>query len=564
MDKVQKRVWIVDDDETALILAEAVLTGQGFQVETFNDPLRAIQTLASSRPDLIVLDVMMPGLDGFEFCRRLRGDRMGRDVPVLIATSLGDIDSINRAYEAGATDFTTKPLNWTIETHRLRYMLRSAETAKVLQIKERETRMAKEDWERTFNSIPDVVTLLSPDLKVLRANAATAVALQKPIESLIGVHCYQLFQDSQEPCRDCPIMRVIETGAPASAEKNYRNPAADCLLTGTAVTDGKGQLLHVVHIARDQTKQKRAAIELERLNLHLIEASRQAGMAEVATGVLHNVGNVLNSVNVSADLLRDRLGRSHLHSLLKAIELLRDHSADLATFLTQDLRGKRLPEFLINLGDPLRAEQLSYQKELESLGKNIEHINQIVSMQQNYARFGGVTEVVDAGELLEDALRLTEVSLSRQGITLVREHADSVPVEADKHKVLQILVNLLRNAQQALTASDKIEKVLTVGIEEAEHGRVRIHVRDNGMGILPENLTRIFQHGFTTKKDGHGFGLHYGANIAKEMGGALVVRSDGRGQGATFILELPATGRETGCEASRQIQWAQPPGPFET
>jgi signal transduction histidine kinase len=147
---------------------------------------------------------------------------------------------------------------------------------------------------------------------------------------------------------------------------------------------------------------------------------------------------------------------------------------------------------------------------------------------------------------------------------LVREYADSVPVAVDKHKVLQILVNLLRNAQQALTASDKNEKVLTVGIGEAEDGRVRIQVRDNGIGVLPEDLTRIFQHGFTTKKDGHGFGLHYGANAAKEMGGTLVVRSEGRGQGATFILELPAPSRETGCQAPRQLQSAQRPGPSGT
>ena len=208
------------------MLAEEILGNSGFQVETFNDPARALASFAERNPDVIVLDVMMPGMDGFEFCSRLRGSPAGMDVPVLMTTSLDDTNSIDRAYEAGATEFATKPINWVIESHRLRYMLRAAEVARLLKAKEQETRLAKEDWERTFNSISDVVTLLSPDLKVLRANSATVKALQKPREAIIGRHCYQLFQESEERCGDCPIFRAGDSGVPSSPFSPGRRGAA--------------------------------------------------------------------------------------------------------------------------------------------------------------------------------------------------------------------------------------------------------------------------------------------------------------------------------------------------
>ena len=310
-------------------------------------------------------------------------------------------------------------------------------------------------------------------------------------------------------------------------------------------------------IFQDITEHKDSAAQLDRLNHQLMDASRQAGMAEVATGVLHNVGNVLNSVNVSANLLRDQLGRSQLQNLVKATQLLHEHAADNALFLTQDPRGLRLPGYLVKLVNQLNTEQQTYQRELDGLGKNIEHIKEIVSMQQSYARLGGMTEAFDARELLEDALRINEAALARHSIRLIREFVETPPVAVDKHKVLQILVNLVRNAKHAMIAAEKSEKQLTVSVQRADQGRVLIQVRDNGIGIPTENLTRIFQHGFTTKKEGHGFGLHSGANAAKEMGGALSVASDGPGHGAVFTLELPAASRQT-CPIPRQLQPAPP------
>jgi signal transduction histidine kinase len=262
-------------------------------------------------------------------------------------------------------------------------------------------------------------------------------------------------------------------------------------------------------------------------------------MAEVATGVLHNVGNVLNSVNVSTTLVGDKVKASKVTSLAKAATLLREHQGDLGAFLTQDPKGKQLPGFLITLATHLEAERAELLGELDALRQNVDHIKDIVAMQQNYARVSGVLETLPVQQLVEDALRINSAALDRHRIQLVRDFADVPPVQMDKHKVLQILINLIRNAKYAMDESRVRDKRLTIGIGMNGNGRVKVSVADNGVGIPPENLTRIFGHGFTTKRDGHGFGLHSGANAAKEMGGALYAQSAGVGQGATFVLELP-------------------------
>jgi PAS domain S-box-containing protein len=303
------------------------------------------------------------------------------------------------------------------------------------------------------------------------------------------------------------------------------------------VRDADGSLLWHGFLS-NITERKRSEAKIAALNKELIETSRQAGMAEVATGVLHNVGNVLNSVNISATLVADNIKRSRAANLSRVVTLLEEHASDLGSFLTQDSRGRQLPLYLHQLADQLRAEQQKSVAELELLRKNIDHIKDIVAMQQNYAKVSGLTEKISVADLVEDALQMNAAALKRHEVAVVREFKDVPVVTVEKHKVLQILVNLIRNAKYACDDSGRTDKRLEVRISSADEG-VRIAVQDNGIGIPPENLTRIFNHGFTTRKQGHGFGLHSGALAAKEMGGQLRVHSEGTGKGATFILDLP-------------------------
>jgi signal transduction histidine kinase len=300
----------------------------------------------------------------------------------------------------------------------------------------------------------------------------------------------------------------------------------------------------LVGIDLDITDRVEADERERQLQNQLRDASRQAGMAEIATNVLHNVGNVLNSVNISASLVADRVKKPRAAGLGKVVALLQQHEADLGAFVSADERGKHLPFYLSQLSEHLLLDQKIAVQELDSLRKNIDHIKEIVSMQQSYSKLVGVPERLAVSSLVDDALRMNVGAFNRHGVSVKCDFEDVPEIVVEKHKVLQILVNLLRNAKYACEAAERKDKYVDVRIAKHPDG-VQISITDNGVGILPEHMTRIFSHGFTTKKDGHGFGLHSGALTAKEMGGALRVMSAGPGSGATFTLELPLKSPET-------------------
>jgi signal transduction histidine kinase len=279
--------------------------------------------------------------------------------------------------------------------------------------------------------------------------------------------------------------------------------------------------------------------QLEKANAELVESSRLAGMAEVATGVLHNVRNVMTTVNVASALVVDRVNKSKSSGLAKLATLFRDHENDLSAFLTQDAKGKQVIDYVAQLAEHLANEQKAIVKELARMQDCIEHMKDVVKAQQTYAKSSGMAEKLKVTDLVEDALKMNATAQSN--IQVVKELPEDLIVNVEKHKALQVLVNLIRNAKQACEASISPVKTLTVRAANGG-GHVRVAVTDNGVGISPENLSRIFAHGFTTKKEGHGFGLHHSALVAKELGGALLVQSEGEGKGATFTLELPSIG----------------------
>ena len=302
------------------------------------------------------------------------------------------------------------------------------------------------------------------------------------------------------------------------------------------------QALGAVVVVQDITERRVAEEELEEVHKQLLVASRQAGMAEVATNVLHNVGNVLNSVNVSASLVAERIKKSKCTSVTRVSALLDEHARDLPAFLAGP-QGRQLPAYLKELAEVLAAERDTAVAELGALRSNVEHIKEIVAMQQGYAKRGGITDTLDIRVLAEDSLRMNEGAFSRHGVTIVRDFGEVPLVQLDKHKVLQILVNVIRNAKYACSELKRGERRVTVRIRATPQSII-VAVIDSGIGIPNENLRRIFNHGFTTRPDGHGFGLHSSALAAKELGGSLEAQSEGTGKGATFTLTLPIKSAE--------------------
>jgi PAS domain S-box-containing protein len=292
-------------------------------------------------------------------------------------------------------------------------------------------------------------------------------------------------------------------------------------------------------VVRDISERRRIEEERREMNGRLVSASRAAGMAEVATSVLHNVGNVLNSVNVSATLLADAARCSKVGGLGQAVDLMQAHAADLGEFVTTDPAGRLLAEYLKELSMTLEAEQAAALEELEALIANVNHIKAVVKMQQTYARKGrDVAEDVLLHQVVDDALRIGGPELEGHAVEVERDYAPMRTIRVDRHKVVQILVNLVTNAMHALEERPTGRR-LVVQTRSLSDGGVSVRVGDNGSGIASENLIKIFNHGFTTREDGHGFGLHSSAVSAMELGGALVAESDGPGHGAAFVLTLP-------------------------
>ncbi|WNG36229.1 AAA family ATPase [Archangium violaceum] len=304
-------------------------------------------------------------------------------------------------------------------------------------------------------------------------------------------------------------------------------------------------------VQRARTELRRANDELERrveertrelkqAQARLVDTAREVGMAEVASNVLHNVGNVLTSAVVNMEMMSKAVGALRVGRVRQTGALLLEHREALADFLTKDPRGGQLPEYLVALGDEMMREQTHLLEDMAVMNRHIEHIRAIVQVQQTYARNALMTEECELSQLVDDALRIQMASLRRHGVTVHRELSEVPPVKVDKHKVLQILINLLSNAKHALDEVPEGRRNLWVRLT-AVGNVARIQVADDGVGIAPEQMDSLFVYGFTTRKDGHGFGLHSSALVAQMLKGRLTLESEGLGQGAVATLELPLT-----------------------
>jgi signal transduction histidine kinase len=315
------------------------------------------------------------------------------------------------------------------------------------------------------------------------------------------------------------------------------------------ITDSSGQVTHFIAVESDITHKKQAAEERERLQDELVNASHLAGMAELATGVLHNAGNVLNSINVSANLIVSSLASSSISSVGAASRLLEEHKDELADFMTNQRKGQLFPDYLDALASKLDNERTEVTQEMRSLVKNVEHVKEIISVQQNYARVVAVQQEFDVCGLIDDAIIAADAAIERHGIQVIKEFASCPNACTDKHKLLQILVNLISNAKAAVLEHNPEEAKIHLSLQEQD-GVAIIDVTDNGVGISTENMSRLFRHGFSTKRTGHGFGLHSSAINAKAIGGELSANSEGLGKGATFRLSFPLEMNATSTEPS--------------
>ncbi|MEO7744301.1 MAG: PAS domain-containing protein [Usitatibacter sp.] len=408
-------------------------------------------------------------------------------------------------------------------------------------------REAEARYRSIFENSNDGIFQNTPDGRLLAANPAMARMLGfASVEELVRERTDVERQSYAQPALRREFKRQLQEKGSVNAFEYQvlRKDGTKIWVSENVrlVRDAEGKEFLYEGSVQDITERRRVEAELRQANLELVEASRRAGMAEVATGVLHNVGNVLNSVNVSATLVIDNLKVSRVSRMAAVVKLLRDHHDDLSHYLTADPAGRHIPELLEDLSGDWVAQHQFLATELDDLRANVDLIKRIIASQQGHVGAGaGATESPESvalDQLLDEAVLAQQERLTRQRVRIEREFEHLAPLCVAKRKVVQILASLLRNARQACVASTEIDRCITVRIERLG-SRAAISVRDNGTGIAQENLVRIFTPAFSGHQNFGGYGLHACALAAQEIGGELSAASDGVGRGSTFTLELP-------------------------
>ncbi len=322
--------------------------------------------------------------------------------------------------------------------------------------------------------------------------------------------------------------------------KTPKNPYRWYHLIFYPVLDVDKKVQKITGIAMDINNRKQAEENIALLNQQLVASARKAGMADVATSILHNVGNILNSANVGLSLIEESFNQSIIKKVISVFQMLETNKNNLNQFLTEDQKGKLILPYLISIAQNLESEHQSQHSEIINLTTHLNHIREIIDMQQNISGKSVLIEPISIKDMIETALKMSTHKSGDKTILIEQSYETQDSFHTDKSKLLQILVNLIQNAKDAILSNSKSnDKKIRIKVKKQNNEMLKLYISDSGIGVASEDKVKIFSFGFTKKEGGHGYGLHASALFAKELGGSLELESEGVGKGATFILSLP-------------------------
>lgn len=278
---------------------------------------------------------------------------------------------------------------------------------------------------------------------------------------------------------------------------------------------------------------------LDQSRRKLTEAAHQAGMAELAGEILHNIGNAANSLNCSVAKLETRISESKINGLNRSVTLLRENSKNLEHFFLKDPRGPRLVQYLLDVNDAIQAERAENQGEIDRIRNTAHHISEIIHAQQAFAKRTDFRQEIDLQSLISQAVAINQQLIQSMGVRLVKNVPDLPELMLNRNKITQILVNMIRNGLQAMQDRSPDQRLLKIHCRLLDQRDLEIEVSDTGIGFDEHTQAKLFTHGFSTKTTGNGLGLHYCANAMREIGGSISASSPGPGLGATFRIVVP-------------------------
>ncbi len=564
------KILVVDDSKFMLNIIKKLLEKDNYEVVTVASGIGALRELIKHRDfDLVTLDVNMPHMDGFETCRNIRLKKYEKlikknseqELPVIFITGRDTAEDRKKGFELGATDFISKDF-LEVELQKLvNKILRPDKVFNGL------TALIIEQTSNFRNAISEplrregVKVYESSDgmagLEIFKnsKNNINMVILDYYLPTLNG-HQLLLKIRNESKNIDLPIIMVSELSDKNIQIQLFKDGLTDLLTKPFIQEELIARLdIHIKNIIHKILLEKNI-LELENHKKYLeekvvertrtlkeaqeqlLEASRHAGMAEIATDVIHNIGNALNSINISAEVTKANIDDLQLNIINKIVELMDDHKEDLGDFMSNTKKGQLIPVLLKEFAAHIAEDKGQLNDEVKKMKANVEHIQSIIQVQQSNAKNILVVDLQNPIELFETAIQMNESSINRHDISLEKEFGKESDIKTDRHKVLQILINLISNAKGAFTDILQSDKKIICRITKSD-GFLDFSVIDNGIGIPKENLDKIFNYGFTTKKTGHGFGLHNSANTAEQLKGSLIVTSEGSNKGASFSLKIP-------------------------
>ncbi len=543
------KVLVVDDSRLCRSLYRKELVGGGYEVAEAKDGFEALNIVKELPIDLVVLDIEMPNLDGYEVCERLRSSEFDthfgtkdRILPVIFVTGKDAVESRVKGFSKGANGFIAKGFKpGTLLAHvneilkpknflkgKRALLVDDSRTLRNLitgYLREVEMEViAVEDGMRAF------------ELLLADTDAYDIVVTSLEIPGMRGDRLCKNIR-AELGRKSLPVLILTESMDRRLLMGLFESGATDFLVKPFEKEELIGRIKVSMEMvdALKQEVERRVSQASERAGTADEDAKKAIDRAQLATTVLHNIGNVLNSVFASCFQLSRMLKESRLRQLLLAHKLIEDNQQDLARFFTQDARGKLLPEYLLRSGLRLEEEQLNMVREVEEIATKINLMKDIIEAQQLHAKQSAF-ELMCLSDIVNDALRVQKEHLERNEVQVDRKFSSEQAVKVKRVPLTHVLINLIKNAVEAM--GNSAERKLEISVFEAG-GQVQLAVKDSGCGIDPEHLNNLFTHGFTTKVDGHGFGLAFCARAMAEMEGELSVHSEGVGSGASFILHFP-------------------------
>lgn len=442
----------MDDQEPNLLLLSELVNALGYDSDQARNGIDALRSVEKTQPDLILLDIMMPQMDGQQVLERLMNDPVHRHIPVIIISATDDIDRVSNCISLGAADYLVKPFN----------------------------------------------------MRLLKARIHSCLEKKR---------LYDNDQRQQEQIRE----------ATEKIKEQYK-----------AITEKNETLKEEVQKRSLAERDLRTAQRMALRNAHA------TGMAEIANSVLHNIGNTLNSVNTSCHQLWEVLSHSCHPKIILANQLLASTVKELR--LEDGAIKDRLADLMTyyhTLGETLVSDNHRMNHEIDALLDRVEIIKNIIQAQRNVSSGRAFTEAVDLRRVVEDVLRLQEQSLESYDIQVETRITATRMVSGQKTKISHVLLNLITNSKESMEQSIN-PRFIRLEVYDHDIDEVVMIVSDTGEGIPKDALKKIFHHGFTTRSESEGFGLHASAIAIAEMEGRIIAESDGPGLGATFKLYFKA------------------------